>query len=121
MNLAVAERKKYLREGVLFSGGVIIPRIQTENRHPCRRSKNKPRRPGPLVSHGSLPTVRASAATLSAALTLRPRASLATIYETAPNIRSRCARPHHAETLKLSCGMLSVGRQSKLKIGLDRG
>ena len=29
--------------------------------------------------------------------------------------------PHHAETLKLSCGMLSVSRRSKLKIGLDHG
>ena len=47
------------------------------------------RRHEPPVSHGSLPTVRASAATLSAALTLRPRASLATIYETVEDTRRR--------------------------------
>ena len=65
----------------------------------------------PPVSHGSLPTVRASAATLSAALTLRPRASLATIYETAPNIR-HTKRNHPLSRAPSKPGSCDAGRDA---------
>ena len=81
------ERKKYLREGVLFSGGVIIPLNTHKAPGPCRRSKNKPLRLALPASNDSLPIARANAAMWCAAPTPRARASLATICETVPNTR----------------------------------